>query len=86
MEKIEKVIRKREEYNHRFYCDNCDKYLGVTEEYDDGYYPKLGEFELSFYLPDGWYKVEKCFCEECRKNYLEKLINNLKELGFKKDR
>lgn len=85
MKKIEKVIREREEYKHHFYCDDCNKYLGVTEEYDDGYYEELGKLKLSFHLANGWYGIDKHFCEECRKNYLEKLVNSLKELGFKND-
>lgn len=86
MEKIETIIREEEHHEHYFYCDDCDQYLGVREEYSDGYYPKVGEFELKIYLPDGWYKVEKCFCEECKDKYLSKLQNALKDLGFEKDK
>lgn len=80
MEKI--IIRKKEEYVHHFYCDECNKYLGNTEEYDDGYYPSLGEFKLAFHLPGGWYKVEKCVCDECKEKYLSRLENVLKDLEF----
>ena len=86
MEKIETTIRETENYEHQFYCDECNKYLGTTEEYDDGYYDELGELELKFYLLDGWYKVKKCFCEECKKKYLSRFQIILNELGFEKDK
>lgn len=76
MEKIETT--------HQFYCDNCNKYLGKTKEYDDGYYPELGKFELKFYLPSGWYKINKYFCDECKEKFLKKVENTLVDLGFEK--
>ena len=39
---------------HHFYCDDCGKYLGSSEEYPDGYYEEIGLLELGFYLSDGW--------------------------------
>ena len=86
MEKIETTIQEIGNYKHHFYCDECNKYLGTTEEYDDGYYDELGELELKFYLLDGWYKVKKCFCEECKKKYLSRFQIILNELGFEKDK
>ena len=86
MEKIETTIQEIENYKHHFYCDECNKYLGTTEEYDDCYYDELGELELKFYLPDGWYKVKKCFCEECKEKYLSRFQIILNELGFEKDK
>ena len=44
MEKKETVICTVEETTHHFYCDDCNKYLGKTEEYDDGYFENLDEF------------------------------------------
>lgn len=84
MERLETRTCTREETTHHFYCDNCNKYLGKTEEYDDGLYPELGEFELKFYLPSGWHEVNKCFCDECREKFLKKVENTLIDLGFKK--
>ena len=84
MEKLETRPCTREETTHHFYCDDCNKYLGKTEEYDDGYYPELGEFELKFYLPSGWYKVNKCLCDECRQKFLQKVEKTLVELSFEK--
>ena len=48
MDKLEKIEKKCIELKHNFFCDNCGKSLGSTVELEDGYYPELGEFELSF--------------------------------------
>lgn len=85
MEKTEIHIRTNKVSRHSFYCDGCQKHLGTTEEYEDGWYPELGKFELSIYLPSGWYRVEKCFCNDCKKKYLNELLGNLKARDFKKD-
>ncbi len=67
-----------------FYCDDCGKFLGKSEEYDDGYYEKLGEFEVKFNF-NGWYKLEKHLCDECKEKETKKIEKSLKELGFVKD-
>lgn len=84
MEKIKTTIRKVEHNEHQFYCDDCNRYLGSTEENCDGYYSKLGELELDFYLADGWYIAKRCFCEDCKEKYLSRLQIALNELGFEK--
>lgn len=84
MDKLEKVEKKCIELKHNFFCDNCGKELGSTVELEDGYYPELGEFELSFNL-DGWYKVKAHFCDQCRKEFIESLKTQLINMGFKKD-
>ena len=86
MEKLEVDTRTTEDVIHHFYCDSCNKYLGKTVEYDDGWYPELGEFELSFYISDDWYGINKCFCDECREKFLNKMVFTLTELGFKKSK
>jgi hypothetical protein len=75
----------KEQRIHHFYCDNCNKYLGETREYDDGWYPDLGEFNLHFVVDGKWYEIEKCFCDDCRKAFLDKVENMLIELGFEKE-
>ena len=85
MEEIETIIYQQKKNKHHFYCDKCDEYLGNTEEYDDGYYPKLGEFELSFNIYGNWYKVKKCFCSKCKIEYMERLGDVLKGVDFEKD-
>ena len=83
MEKIETIAYTKEKRTHHFYCDDCNKYLGKTEEYDDGWYPELGEIELAFHFFGDRYKVNKCFCDECRENYSNKIKDALVGLGFK---
>ena len=86
MKKTESVIETIEVINHLFYCDRCGKHLGTVEEYDDGWYETLGEFEQSFFIrPDGWYRVEKCFCEDCKVAFLEELKTTLQSMGFELD-
>ena len=50
MEKAKEIIREIKTYEHSFYCDECNKYLGTSQEYDDGWYEDIGEFELKFYI------------------------------------
>lgn len=84
MERLES--KETTTYYHTFYCDECGKELGTSEEYDDGYYDEYGSFELSFNLEDdGWYRVKKCLCEECKEKYLANLIDTLKKYGFEKE-
>lgn len=83
MQKIETIKVKRDQVKHQFYCDHCNIYLGETIEYDDGYYPELGEFELSFHTPSGWYRINKCLCDTCRNKLLTEIENTLVSLGFK---
>lgn len=82
MDKIEQISKTVVETTHHFYCDNCSTYLGVSQEYDDGYYEKFGEFELKIHLPDGWYESQKCLCEVCKQEYLEDVRDSLRTLGF----
>ena len=83
MEKVEYIERTVKDAKHSFYCDECNKYLGTTEEYDDGWYDTLGNLELSFYI-DAPYKVKKCLCHDCTNNFLSNLKDSLKAIGFKK--
>ena len=85
MERLETTTRTIKDTTHHFYCDECNKYLGKTKEYDDGYYPKLGEFELKFYI-NGWYKVEKCFCDKCKEKFIKKTCDTLTDLGFEAEK
>lgn len=85
MEKTEKEIRTVVRYKHHFYCDSCNKYLGTTEEYEDGHYPELGEFELRFYVKDEWYRIEKHFCDDCKNNFISIVKSTLKDLGFEEN-
>ena len=84
MEKIEVKTITQEKLTHKFYCDGCDSYLGNTEEYEDGYYDKLGEVDWSFRLPHARYKIDKCLCDKCKVKIFMKIEQVLKETGFKK--
>lgn len=85
MEKVETKTRKVEDRTHHFYCDYCGHYLGNTVEYWDGYYAELGEFELKMCTPRGWYKLEKCFCNDCKDKFLNNVYTSLEDAGFKLD-
>ena len=83
MEEIKEIIKKVKNTEHSFYCDECDKYLGTTREYEDGWYPKLGEFELELYV-DGWYHMKKCLCDDCKKSIMTNIKIGLLNIGFEK--
>ncbi len=70
-----------------FYCDNCRKFLGKSEEYDNGCYEEIGKFEESFYFDelDTWYELKKHLCDKCKTEMTQKIKNELIKLGFKKD-
>ena len=85
MEKTKEVIKEIKQYEHSFYCDECNKYLGTSQEYDDGWYERYGEFELDVYIDNSWYRLKKCLCDDCRKSVLTNVKINLINMGFKKD-
>ena len=86
---MEKIIKKKQiktKILHEIYCDDCGKYLGTSEEYEDGYYEEDGKFEMGVYIPEYcWYHINKCFCEECKEKFVSKFRNTILELGFKQD-
>lgn len=81
MEKLEIETRIRKEIIHHFYCDDCNKYLGKTGEYDDGWYSEFGEFSVKF----GEYHIRKHLCDDCKERFSERLGEMLIELGFEKN-
>ncbi len=83
MEKIKKLEVITERIEHHFWCDECGEYMGVTEEYDDGYYPEIGEFEVAFNLK-GWYECKRNLCTSCEKKFTNKIRDALLDLGFSK--
>ena len=85
MDKVETINKTKVVTNHNFYCDSCGKYLGSSEELDDGYYDEIGKFRLGFCVDNKWYRVNKCFCKKCKSDYLQKVINNLFDLGFERE-
>ena len=85
MEQIKSTIKTIEKRQHLFYCDECGKYLGASTEYDDGYYQTYGDFRLKFCVVDNWYRVTKCFCDDCREKFINNVKTNLTNMGFEKD-
>ena len=85
MIETEEVVVQNTKITHKFYCDNCKKYLGESTEYDDGYYDSYGDFKYSFFIDGNWYTKHNHYCKDCTKIEKEKLISSLKELGFTKN-
>ena len=82
MKKVETKTRQIEDRTHHFYCDDCEAYIGASQEHDDGWYQELGTFELKILMPIGWYKFKKCLCEKCKEKFLDQAYTNLEFVGF----
>jgi hypothetical protein len=82
MEKETRTTYQKELIEHSFYCDECERHLGTSKEFDDGWYQTFGEFQLRFKV-DGWYYINKHLCEHCRNNIISKIKSALKDIGFK---
>ena len=85
IEKVEITTIEVERVLHSFYCDECNKHLGTSEEYDDGWYQDFGQFKLNCYI-DGWYSVKKCLCENCKPKFIDDFKTILKNVGFTRER
>ncbi len=86
MEEIKTKEVKVQEITHIFYCDNCKKYLGESVECDDEYYEQHGEYEQTFYIQNlGRYNLRLCLCDKCKTIYDKRIVEALKNLGFKED-
>lgn len=84
MEKITSKEVKSILNTHNFYCDMCEKHLGSTEEYDDGYYATIGDYDLKFNVDSEWYRLHRNLCIDCRAKMREEIINALLSMGFVK--
>ena len=84
---VEKIIEvTKTKKRHDFYCDNCKKYIGFSFEYDDGYYEKYGELEKNLYINNEWYKFKAILCNDCKIGFYNRLIQELEEIGFEKEK
>lgn len=83
MEKTKEITKEVKTIEHSFYCDECGKHLGTSEEHEDGWYSTYGNFESKCYVY-GWYSIEKCLCDNCRNKFVNNFEMILKNLGFKK--
>lgn len=84
---MNKIEIKQELVNrntHKFYCDNCNKFLGESEEYGDGYYEEFGKFYLNFFVDGNWYKLNKHLCNNCRIKLLADIKQMLQKMDFRK--
>lgn len=68
---------------HSLYCDKCGKHLGDSEEYDDGYYEKYGEYDYSYRVDDEWFRFQSYLCDECKQQFVDTLKSKLIDMGFK---
>lgn len=85
MEKITSKEVKSILNTHNFYCDMCEKHLGSTEEYDDGYYATIGDYDLNFNVNSEWYNLHCNLCFECRAKKRQEIIDTLLSMGFVKE-
>lgn len=85
MEKITSKEVKSILNTHNFYCDMCEKHLGSTEEYDDGYYATIGDYDLKFNVNSEWYSLHFNLCVECRAKKRQEIIDTLLSMGFIKE-
>lgn len=81
MEKIVQTTETITKITHEFYCDKCDTYIDKYTELD-GEYKCIGDFELNFLMPDGWYNYHKCLCNTCKETVLSEISTALEALGF----
>ncbi len=81
MQKTIETIMEVKNTCHEFYCDECNEYLGTSYEYEDGWYPKLGEFDLNLNV-FGWMHMKKCLCEKCRDKIIDNVRQKLFAIGF----
>lgn len=86
MQKVEERKIEVERRVYSFYCDGCGKFLGESEEWDDGYVPDTGTFWHNIFFNDYWYRLKKCFCPECEEKQIRKTIETLKRLGYKEEK
>ena len=84
MEKIETKKVEKEEIIHKFYCNMCNKFLGESTEYDDGYYEKYGEIREKIYINGNDYMLEMNLCPECYKKKINEISEALEKVGYKR--
>ena len=85
MEKIEEKEVARISRTHKFYCDKCNKYLGQSEEYDDGWYKSINEREWNVCIDKIWYYKRANLCDECFKEINNNIIKTFQKLDFHRE-
>ena len=83
MQKIQTKKVEKIENLYEFYCDHCNKYLGTSIQFNDGYIEELGKYETHMYLNGkGWLHYETTLCDDCKDKTINNIYNSLKNLGF----
>ena len=83
MEKITEITETITKNIHEFYCDECECFVGTSEEYPNGGYERLGTYELNVLTPDGLFKYyDKCLCATCMENFPAKVSQALEAIGL----
>jgi hypothetical protein len=82
MQKEEIINKNNSIIIHKFYCDKCGKFLGSSEEYDDGYYENKFTYEYQFFICNKWVVKKAILCDEHRQEFEGSLITTLKNFGF----
>ena len=86
MRKTTKETITIERYKHSFYCDECGKHLGTSEENDEAWYRVFGDFRASFYIDtSSRCSIKKHLCDECREKFVAKIISTLVSIGFEEE-
>lgn len=86
MEKVEQRQQTRFIPVHVFYCNDCGKEIGRSEEHDDGWFKVHGKFEIDVYLPFvGKMTLESCLCDSCARHKSYELSRGFETLGFKQN-
>ena len=79
--KSEEIVKIK--ITHNFFCDGCNKLLGSSVEYEDGYYDHIGEYEHTvFFKHVGKFTINKCLCDNCRLALDKKIQQSMEDLGF----
>lgn len=85
MEIIKHKTIEKEEIKHEFYCDECNKFLGQSTEYDDGFYIRYGAIEHRIYARGNYYVLKMHLCDECHKKKMNKVFETLEKVGYTKE-
>jgi uncharacterized protein YlaI len=76
----EEVVRTKR--THTFYCDSCQKELGSSTEYDDGYVEEKGSYDFNTRVDShGWVGIHGYLCEECKKKVDDDIAHMLEDIG-----
>ena len=85
MEKITErdiIVKKR---TIHFYCDCCNAEIGVSEEFDDGYYEEFGEISTMivtrFDNNPHVRNISGNLCDNCAEKFLKELDESINKIA-----